>query len=100
MNQYLDMWKNGLDFSGTTKRKDFWIAVLVNFVIIFLFSILIAAAPVFKVFDIIYAILEIIPFIALGIRRLRDAEYSPYFMFIGLIPVVGEVILILLWCKE
>lgn len=94
------MWNNAFDFDGKTKRRDFWIAFLINFVIVALFSALSGVAFIFKLIAILYGVIIIIPFIALGVRRLRDADLNPLLMLLLLIPAVGEIILIVLWCKE
>lgn len=99
MNEYISMWQRGLDFSGTSNRREFWMPVLVNFIIgIILGVIAVATGLIFIPW--IYSIAILIPCLAIGVRRLRDAGFSPFLYFLGFIPFVGGIILIVLWCCD
>lgn len=99
MNEYISMWQRGLDFSGTANRKEFWMPVLVNFIIgIILGAVTVATGLVFISW--IYSIAILIPGLAIGVRRLRDAGFSPFLYFLVFIPFVGGIILIVLWCCD
>ena len=93
------MWKNGLDFGGTSDRKEFWMAFLINFVIGIVVGIL-AAITGFIWLSSIYSLAILIPWIALGARRLRDGGHSPFCWFLALIPFVGIIILIVFWATK
>ena len=47
----------------------------------------------------IMCLAALIPSLAIAVRRLRDAGKQWYWLFIGLIPLVGEIILIVLLCQ-
>ena len=51
---YVNMFRNYINFSGRTRRRDFWVAVLVNFVITLILSILTRFLSVFGVVQTIY----------------------------------------------
>lgn len=128
---YGKFWKNYVDFSGKTKRKDYWLAFLMNVIVNLIliipsafiiakmvasnetyafttasgeFTFNIASTPesnwlsillmVFSIFNLII----IIPSISIAVRRLRDAGYHWAFIFIGLIPFIGRIALIVLMC--
>ena len=107
MNWYIKVMKQYADFSGRARRKEYWMFVLFN--IIFL----IAAAILDNVLGItftimgqsvpygwlylIYALVVLVPGLAVCIRRLHDVGKSGWWYFIGLIPLIGAIILIV-WC--
>jgi uncharacterized membrane protein YhaH (DUF805 family) len=41
----------------------------------------------------------IVPYLASGVRRLRDAGLHWGLIFIGLIPILGTVVVIVLWTQ-
>jgi uncharacterized membrane protein YhaH (DUF805 family) len=42
----------------------------------------------------------IMPFFGVAVRRLHDAVYSGWFLLAGLIPIVGGLFLLFLYCKD
>ena len=54
---YVNMFRNYINFSGRTRHRDFWMAVLVNFVITLILSILTRFLSVFGVVQTIYGLL-------------------------------------------
>lgn len=40
-----------------------------------------------------------VPYLAVGVRRLRDAALPWGLIFIGLVPVVGTIVIIVLWVQ-
>lgn len=94
------------DFKGVTSRKSFWLSMLaliiVNIGVIGLGLLLCAAASMLVATLLwgIWSLALVIPGIAIGCRRLRDAGKSPLTYLLSLIPLVGPVILLVFWCKE
>lgn len=94
------------DFKGVTSRKSFWLSMLaliiVNIGVIGLGLLLSAVANMLVVTLLwgIWSLALVIPGIAIGCRRLRDAGKSPFLYFLSLIPLVGPIILLIFWCKE
>ena len=39
---YKKMWKNYANFNGCTSRRDFWLAVLANFIVAFIIGLIIS----------------------------------------------------------
>ena len=72
------------DFSGRSSRSQFWWAYVFTF-----FASLIPFA----------FIILLIPSLASVIRRLHDAGYSGKYWFVGFIPFIGPIILLILYCK-
>lgn len=94
------------DFKGVTSRKSFWFSMLalliVNIGVIGLGLLLCAAASMLVATLLwgIWSLALVIPGIAIGCRRLRDAGKRPLMYLLSLIPLVGPVILLVFWCKE
>ena len=91
-NHYMDMWRNFANFSGRTTVGGYWWAYLVNWIL----SLVLGYVPYV---GIIYTIAAIIPGIAITVRRLNDAGKHWAWIFINLIPLVGQIIFIILLCK-
>ena len=95
MDYYTQAWKQYFDFSGRTKRKDFWMFVLINFLLSLAISIIGGLIGI-KAISSVYSLLVLIPSIAILVRRLRDAGFNVWWILIGLVPLVGFVVLIVL----
>lgn len=96
IGSYKKMWEQILDFGGRTSRREFWQAVVANFIVCLVVGIVFAILPlggiVWKIISYIIMLAEI----TMVIRRLRDAGLSPYLALLWLIPVVGWLIVLLL----
>lgn len=97
---YIDGIKNWRIWYGRTRRRDYWLYVLCNLLVVFILYTLATVFTLlgFKTLSILtfvatyaYAVLQIIPTIAIDIRRLHDTGRSGGFYFIQLIPYVGGV---------
>lgn len=99
------------DFKSCTGRKAFWLAVLALLIvntgvtglamlIIGLSGMSMGALLAAGIICGLWSLAMILPGIAIGCRRLRDAGKSPLMYLLSLIPLVGPVILLVFWCKE
>lgn len=84
---------NYVNFTGRSTVSEYWWAFLFNFLV----SLCTAWIPVVGQL-ISFGLL--LPGLALGIRRLHDTGKAWYYMFMGLIPLAGFIILIIQYCKE
>lgn len=99
MNEYAAMWKNYFNFHGRTSVRGFWMAILFNFVIAFVLSLLSRVTSIFSVVSGLYGLAELIPGIALVVRRLHDTNRSGFWYFLNLVPCIGTIILIIWACQ-
>lgn len=114
---YKKYWKNYADFTGRSTRSDYWWAYLVNVLImlgIYLVLGILGAMSVSPdgtvntgstvlvlivgIIVWIWAIANIIPMLAISIRRLRDAGYHWAWIFINAVPF-GVIAYIVFLCK-
>jgi uncharacterized membrane protein YhaH (DUF805 family) len=112
MNWYLKVFRQYADFGGRARRKEFWYFVLFNFIAAIVVGIIDALAgwdmtakssagfasygPCYQT----YLVAALLPALALAVRRLHDLGKSGWWLFIGLIPLVGGIWLIVLYCQE
>lgn len=99
MEEYKKMWKNYAVFNGRSTVRDYWMAVLFNFVISLAIGAIAGALDLGLVAS-LYSIAVFIPSLALLVRRLHDTNKSGWFAFISLIPLVGAIILLVVVCQK
>ena len=101
MSWYLQVLKKYAVFRGRARRKEYWYFVLFNTIIITvlgLISILIGtgdSAGIFTVLSWLYSLAVLLPSLGVSIRRLHDTGRSGWWLFIGLIPLIGTIILLI-----
>ncbi|MGN0857466.1 MAG: DUF805 domain-containing protein [Candidatus Spyradenecus sp.] len=88
-------------FEGRASRSEYWWVYLINFFIsVFLsrsirFDLL---DPLAFILTLAFVLITFIPQLCLTIQRLHDTGRSGWFVWIGLIPFLGPLILIVLMC--
>jgi uncharacterized membrane protein YhaH (DUF805 family) len=100
MSWFILAWQRATDFSGRSRRKEYWYFQLFNAITV-LFLALFAIAfsdqgkpamvPFYLIF--IYCLVLFVPALAITIRRLHDIGKSGWWYFISFIPIVGGIIL-------
>jgi uncharacterized membrane protein YhaH (DUF805 family) len=105
--------KRYADFSGRSRRKEYWMFVLLQMlvlvpVLLIAFAIggpsedpadpfgSIAVLAVLAV----YFLAFFIPGLAVQVRRFHDQDKSGWFILLGFIPYVGSIILLVFMCLE
>lgn len=109
MKWYLKAWKNYANFSGRARRTEYWMFVLFNIVaaVIALYLDNVLGLPMLAGNELYpynfygplytcYAIAALIPYLAVTVRRLHDTGNSGAMIFIGLIPIIGGIWLLVL----
>lgn len=104
MKAYLEMFSNFLDFKGEISRGKFWQAVGINVVITFilwLINIFVGQGESkIGIIMNVYTLLVAIPMFAMMIRRLHNIGRSGWNLLWGLLPIVGEIILLVQFLKS
>ena len=101
----VDVWKTVvlqrfMKFDGRAGRPEFWWFALSNFVVVVVLVILAQASVLFSVLYVIYGLGVLLPEIGVAIRRLQDTDKSGWFILLAFVPIVGGIILIVLFCLE
>ena len=100
MSWFILAWQRATDFSGRSRRKEYWYFQLFNaLVMIFLGLFAIAFSdqgkPAMFPFGLIlaYCMVLFVPALAVTIRRLHDIGKSGWWYFIAFVPIVGGLVL-------
>lgn len=106
MKWYLQVLRNYAVFSGRARRKEYWMFVLFNIIFLIVAIILdnvfgtnIKGLP-YGLFYFLYALAIFIPGLAVAVRRLHDVGKSGWMLLIALIPIIGAIWLLVLYCIE
>lgn len=100
LQPYISMWTNYVNFKDRARRRDFWMAFLVNFIVVFILGILVNIASFFGIISGIYSLAILIPMLGLWVRRLHDTGKSGWFLLLGLIPAIGAIVLLVFACMD
>lgn len=93
--------QNYCNFDGRASRSEYWWYVL--FTVLLSFVIGIAFWWSETMADIVSGVVGlalILPGLGVAVRRLHDIGKSGWWLLIGFIPLVGGIILIVLFCKD
>ena len=88
MNWYLKVLKQYADFNGRSRRKEYWMFALFNFLISFVIGF-IGGIMEFTLLGTIYSLAVFIPSIAVAVRRMHDVGKSGWFI---LIPIYNLIL--------
>lgn len=98
--------QNYANFSGRARRSEYWYFTLFNIIFAILAMVLdsvlglnFAPLPYGPVYA-LYALAMLIPGLAVAVRRLHDVNKSGWFFLIALIPFIGSIWLLILFCSE
>lgn len=106
MNWYLEVLKKYVVFSGRARRKEYWIFGLINliaFIVLLLIDILIGTFDYESehgILSSIYVLITFLPNLAVSIRRLHDIGKSGWWVMIFLIPIIGQIVLLIFMCTD
>ena len=109
INAYKNFFKGYVDFTGRSKRSEYWWIWLTNMILLVPFysayfkvlanprneAALMALGGIAIIY-MIFGLALILPMLALTVRRLRDAGFHWALIFIILIPMVGPLALLVL----
>ena len=100
--------KRYADFSGRSRRKEYWMFVL--FQMLLLVPLVLIAMALdgdasgggFFLIAVLglYFLVFLIPGLAVQVRRFHDQDKSGWFILLGFIPYVGGIILFVFMCLE
>jgi len=93
------------EFSGRSRRKEYWmftlLLIIVNVVVgILELSLGLAGTMGYGPLSLVVLLAVIVPSIAVSVRRLHDTGRSGWLQLIGLIPVVGWIVLIVFYAQD
>jgi uncharacterized membrane protein YhaH (DUF805 family) len=98
--------KRYADFSGRSRRKEYWLFLL--FIILVSVGVGVVEAALglagtvgpYGAVSLLFAIAIIVPSIAVGVRRLHDTDRSGWWILISFVPIVGSIVLLVFYVLE
>ena len=94
MGWYLKVLRQYADFQGRARRKEYWTFFLINTIVT------IALVNVHTGLADLYTLATLVPATAVSVRRLHDTGRSGFQLFLGLIPFIGAVILLIFFAED
>ncbi len=107
--------KRYAEFSGRSRRKEYWMFFLFNMIVLFGLAIVggilgaftpsatgemgLGSGLVIGLFG-LYALAIFIPSLAVQVRRFHDQDKSGWFVLLGFIPYVGGIVVLVFMCLE
>jgi len=91
MEWYLKVLKNYIVFTGRARRKEFWMFVLINFIILVVLGFIdgiIGGQAHRQILSTLYRLAVLLPTIAVGVRRMHDTDHSGWWL---LLPIVNLI---------
>ena len=95
------------DFSGVTSRKEFWLCYvamivasigLTGLVLLLMAVAGVSGGLIATILCSIVGLGMVVPGLAISVRRLRDAGLSPWLLLVSLIPGLGALALLVMFC--
>ncbi|WP_225029603.1 DUF805 domain-containing protein [Xinfangfangia pollutisoli] len=108
---------NYLSFQGRARRSEYWWWVLFNILAMVLIAMIeltlglgrgmmmagegmMSASYSGGPLSLIWALINFLPGLAVGVRRLHDTDKSGWWLLIGLVPLVGAIVLLVFFCSR
>jgi len=105
--------KRYAEFSGRSRRKEYWMFFLFQVIVIIGMAIILGVTGGLEpsadgevggvlmiIMGLIYLGLFFIPGLAVQVRRFHDQDKSGWFVLLGFIPYVGGLIILVFMCLE
>jgi uncharacterized membrane protein YhaH (DUF805 family) len=107
MQWYLKVLRQYADFTGRARRTEFWMFILFSVLISLVLALAdwalglqVLPGTTTGVLGALYGVAVLIPTLAVTVRRLHDTGRSGFWIFIGLVPVVGAIVLLVFEVME
>lgn len=99
MNYFIGALKKYADFSGRARRKEYWMYILIYFVLCIIVSALDAFLGM-GFLSLIFSIALLIPSLSIATRRLHDTGRSGWWQLIALLPLIGFIVLLVFLLQD
>ena len=93
MNYFLDGYRQFANFEGRASRKQYWMFYLFYLISYIFFAIIDGLLRTDGLFIALFALVSLLPNIAIVTRRLHDINKSGWWQLLMFIPVIGAIVL-------
>lgn len=106
MNWFLLALKKYAQFSGRSRRKEYWFFALFYIIIALVVGFIDGAAGTMMaegkigILGMILTLAFFLPSLAVGIRRLHDTGRSGWWTLIAFVPLIGIIVLIVFYVQD
>jgi|HubBroStandDraft_1064217.scaffolds.fasta_scaffold607470_1 uncharacterized membrane protein YhaH (DUF805 family) len=108
MEWYSMVWRKYADFNGRSRRKEYWMFVLINMIIYFVlyaagFALMMGnnkLGVLLLVLCVVYGLAALLPSLAVAVRRLHDTNKGGLWILIALVPLIGGIWLLVLLATD
>ena len=109
MRSYIKAFKNYANFSGRTSRKDFWMFIIIDFILFMIFVSIETVLGWHTVYSYspykgigyistVYTVISFLPHLSVQVRRLHDIGKDGTWLLLSLVP--GGGLIVLYWCAK
>ena len=99
MSWYLLVLKKYAVFSGRARRKEIWYFILFDFIFAFALGLFDSLIGIY-VLSSLNSLAVLLPSLGVAITRLHDTGRTGWWIFIGLIPLIGAIILLVFFITD
>jgi uncharacterized membrane protein YhaH (DUF805 family) len=97
---FIEALRKTFNFSGRSRRKEYWMFILVTFIISVILTILEMALGLefnenFGILTTLFSLILLIPSLSVTVRRLHDTGKSGWWILISLIPLIGGIVILI-----
>jgi uncharacterized membrane protein YhaH (DUF805 family) len=100
MEWYMAVLQKFAQFDGRSRRKEYWMFLLVNLVISLVLTLASKAVSILGMLSLLYSLAVFIPSLAVSVRRLHDTGKSGWFLLIAFVPLLGALLLLYWMAQE
>ncbi len=106
MSWFIEALRKYADFSGRSRRKEYWFFVLFVAVISTVLTIIDGLIGAYDrstgvgLLSAIFSLAILIPSIAVSVRRLHDIDRTGWWVLISLVPLVGWIVLLVFHVQD
>ncbi|MGZ8225781.1 MAG: DUF805 domain-containing protein [Methylococcaceae bacterium] len=106
MNWYLEVFKKYAVFSGRAGRQEYWYFTLFNILVGILLRVMdqitgnLDYETGLGLLSTFYSLVVLIPATAVLVRRLHDTDRSAWWLLIALVPLIGELVLLVFTLQD
>lgn len=89
MQEFITVFKRWNDFSGRSRRREYWMFVLISTLIYLAFMLFANVSEIFAMIYIVFVFVSLVPNIAVAVRRMHDVGKSGWFI---LVPIYNLIL--------